>query len=68
MLYEVITDVGVLGVFKYYNFFVDGFIDMVALFGYNLPLSATKIILPMGISFSPAADSTPATRTVRRIS
>ena len=37
--------------FKYNNFFIDGFIDLVSAFGYNLPLHTTKIILPLGISF-----------------
>jgi alginate O-acetyltransferase complex protein AlgI len=47
----LITNLGVLGVFKYYNFFIDSFIDLVSLVGYNLPRSTTKIILPVGISF-----------------
>jgi D-alanyl-lipoteichoic acid acyltransferase DltB (MBOAT superfamily) len=37
--------------FKYNNFFIDGFIDLAASFGYNLHLSGTKVILPLGISF-----------------
>jgi D-alanyl-lipoteichoic acid acyltransferase DltB (MBOAT superfamily) len=47
----LVINLGVLGVFKYYNFFVSSFVDMVSLIGYDLPLSATKIILPVGISF-----------------
>jgi alginate O-acetyltransferase complex protein AlgI len=47
----LVTNLGVLGVFKYYNFFVESFINLVSLTGYNLPVSTTKIILPMGISF-----------------
>ena len=47
----LIVNIGVLGVFKYYNFFIDNFIDLVSLIGYNLPRSTTKIILPVGISF-----------------
>jgi len=47
----LIVNLGVLGVFKYYNFFVDSFIDLISLFGYELPRSTTKIILPLGISF-----------------
>ena len=41
----------VLGFFKYFNFFVDGFIDLASIIGYDLPRSTTKIILPVGISF-----------------
>jgi alginate O-acetyltransferase complex protein AlgI len=47
----LIINLSVLGVFKYYNFFIDSFIDLVSLVGYNLPRSTTSIILPMGISF-----------------
>ena len=44
-------NIGVLGVFKYYNFFIDSFIDLVSLLGYDLSRSTTKIVLPLGISF-----------------
>lgn len=47
----VIVNLGVLGVFKYFNFFIDSFIDLVSLSGYDLPRATTKIILPVGISF-----------------
>jgi D-alanyl-lipoteichoic acid acyltransferase DltB (MBOAT superfamily) len=47
----LITNLGVLLVFKYYNFFIDSFINLISLFGYDLPRSTTKIILPVGISF-----------------
>ena len=47
----LIVNIGVLGVFKYYNFFIDSFIDLASLIGYDLPRSTTKIILPVGISF-----------------
>ncbi len=47
----VVANVMVLGVFKYYNFFIDSFIQMVALAGYELPRSTTRFILPVGISF-----------------
>lgn len=47
----LIINIGVLGVFKYYNFFVDSFIDLVSLSGYDLPRFSTTIILPLGISF-----------------
>ncbi len=47
----LIINLGVLIIFKYYNFFIDSFIDMVSLFNYELPVTTTKIILPLGISF-----------------
>lgn len=47
----LLINIGILCVFKYYNFFIDSFIDLVSLFGYDLPRSTTLIILPLGISF-----------------
>ena len=47
----LIINIGILGFFKYYNFFVDSFIDLISLTGYKLPKSTLKIILPLGISF-----------------
>lgn len=44
-------NIGVLCVFKYFNFFIDSFIDLLSLVGYDLPVSTTRIILPVGISF-----------------
>ena len=47
----LIINIGILIVFKYYNFFIDSFVDLLSIAGYNLPKSTTKIILPVGISF-----------------
>ncbi len=45
-------NIGMLGFFKYSNFFVDSFIDMFHAFGYDFKSTWTlKIILPVGISF-----------------
>lgn len=49
---SVIFNVSLLGFFKYYNFFVESFMDMGQAFGYSFNSSWTlKIILPVGISF-----------------
>ncbi|MAX71567.1 MAG: membrane-bound O-acyltransferase family protein [Flavobacteriaceae bacterium] len=49
---SVACNVGLLGFFKYYNFFVDSFIDMFSAFGYEIKSTWTlRIILPVGISF-----------------
>jgi alginate O-acetyltransferase complex protein AlgI len=49
---SVIFNIGLLGFFKYYNFFVDSWIDMVSLFGYDIKSTWTlSVILPVGISF-----------------
>ena len=47
----LIINLGVLVIFKYYNFFIDSFVDLFSMFGYDLPQSTTRIILPVGISF-----------------
>jgi alginate O-acetyltransferase complex protein AlgI len=47
----LLVNTGVLCVFKYYNFFIDSFIDIISLTGYNLPETTTDILLPLGISF-----------------
>ncbi len=45
-------NLGLLGVFKYYNFFIDSFVDMVSQAGYQMRSVWTlQIILPVGISF-----------------
>jgi D-alanyl-lipoteichoic acid acyltransferase DltB (MBOAT superfamily) len=46
-----ILSLGLLGVFKYYNFFIDNFINAFALVGIYLQARTLNIILPLGISF-----------------
>lgn len=49
---SIICNVGLLGFFKYYNFFVDSFVDAFAAMGYQIKSVWTlRIILPVGISF-----------------
>ena len=45
------TNLGFLGFFKYYNFFVDSFARMLAGFGVETNPWTLQIILPVGISF-----------------
>lgn len=51
LISNIILNLAILGFFKYYNFFVDSFIDLFALFGITLQSSTLNIILPVGISF-----------------
>ena len=51
LLISIIINLGFLGFFKYYNFFVDSFIDAFSLFGVTLEARSLNIILPVGISF-----------------
>jgi len=49
---SVLFNLGVLGFFKYYNFFIDSWIDLFSSFGYDIKSVWTlNIILPVGISF-----------------
>jgi D-alanyl-lipoteichoic acid acyltransferase DltB (MBOAT superfamily) len=47
----VCINLGILGYFKYFNFFYDSFVDLINLSGTNLNYSSLKILLPLGISF-----------------
>ena len=47
----LVINIGILGIFKYYNFFVDSFVNLISLFGYNLSKASANIVLPLGISF-----------------
>jgi D-alanyl-lipoteichoic acid acyltransferase DltB (MBOAT superfamily) len=48
---SLIFNLGLLGFFKYYNFFIESWIDSWANLGVDMHLSSLKIILPVGISF-----------------
>lgn len=51
LLISIIVNIGVLGFFKYYNFFITSFNDAFLLFGTPLQMASLQIILPVGISF-----------------
>jgi len=44
-------NLGFLGVFKYYNFFIDSFAEALATIGFQVNYTTLNIILPVGISF-----------------
>jgi alginate O-acetyltransferase complex protein AlgI len=48
---SVVTNLGFLGFFKYYNFFIESFADVLQQFGLTPHFSTLSIILPVGISF-----------------
>ena len=48
---NIILNLGILGFFKYFNFFVDSFADTVTFFGGHPDIRTLKIVLPVGISF-----------------
>ncbi len=48
---SIITNLGFLGFFKYYNFFIDNFITAFSFFGTKPSIHTLNILLPVGISF-----------------
>ena len=48
---SILINLGFLGFFKYYNFFLDNFITAFSFFGQNIQANSLNIILPVGISF-----------------
>lgn len=48
---SILVNLGFLGFFKYYNFFLDNFIVAFSFFGRELQANSLNIILPVGISF-----------------
>ena len=51
LLTSILVNLGFLGFFKYYNFFVENFVDAFRFFGREFSASSLNIILPVGISF-----------------
>jgi alginate O-acetyltransferase complex protein AlgI len=48
---SVSVNLGFLGIFKYYNFFVSSFAETLSLFGLKAHFRTLQVILPVGISF-----------------
>jgi D-alanyl-lipoteichoic acid acyltransferase DltB (MBOAT superfamily) len=48
---SISVNLGFLGVFKYYNFFITSFTDAISNFGFQINPWTLKVILPVGISF-----------------
>jgi len=48
---SILVNLGFLGFFKYYNFFLDNFIASFSFFGMEIKANTLNIILPVGISF-----------------
>ncbi len=51
LILSLITNLGLLFFFKYYNFFADSLHPLLAATGYPLPLPHSPFLLPVGISF-----------------
>ncbi|QXP80027.1 MULTISPECIES: MBOAT family O-acyltransferase [Winogradskyella] len=48
---SIAVNIGFLGFFKYYNFFVENFVHAFSFFGHPIQSNTLNIILPVGISF-----------------
>jgi D-alanyl-lipoteichoic acid acyltransferase DltB (MBOAT superfamily) len=51
LIVSLAVNLGILGFFKYFNFFVDSFVNTFTLFGMPFNYSPLNIILPVGVSF-----------------
>ncbi|HOE36678.1 MAG TPA: MBOAT family O-acyltransferase [Kiritimatiellia bacterium] len=51
LVFSIVINLGILGFFKYFNFFVDSATALLAGFGLETPRLNLHIILPVGISF-----------------
>jgi D-alanyl-lipoteichoic acid acyltransferase DltB (MBOAT superfamily) len=51
LVVSLVFNLGMLGFFKYYNFFVDSWVEAWAGLGVEMHASTLQIILPVGISF-----------------
>ena len=48
---SIVVNLGLLGFFKYYNFFIENFVTAFSFFGSEIQANSLNIILPVGISF-----------------
>ncbi|MDB4919459.1 MAG: acyltransferase [Mucilaginibacter sp.] len=48
---SICVNLGFLGIFKYYNFFAQSFVDSFSHLGIRMQLTTLNVVLPVGISF-----------------
>jgi D-alanyl-lipoteichoic acid acyltransferase DltB (MBOAT superfamily) len=51
LLASLMVNLGILVFFKYFNFFIESFQELLSVFSLNLDTGTLRIILPIGISF-----------------
>ena len=51
LVISIVVNLGFLGFFKYYNFFLDNLVTAFTFFGNPIKMNSLDIILPVGISF-----------------
>jgi len=48
---SLVVNLGILGFFKYFNFFADSAVQLLGLFGLKASRTTLEVVLPLGISF-----------------
>ena len=51
LFFSIVVNLGILGFFKYFNFFIDSTVYLLSSIGFDHHMSSLKLILPIGISF-----------------
>ncbi|OAJ96153.1 MBOAT family O-acyltransferase [Vibrio bivalvicida] len=51
LLVSIVTNIGILATFKYFNFFAESFVNLTTSIGWSLSPFTLEVILPAGISF-----------------
>jgi D-alanyl-lipoteichoic acid acyltransferase DltB (MBOAT superfamily) len=51
LIVSIVVNIAFLGFFKYYNFFVENFVNIFSFFGVKFDIYHLNVILPVGISF-----------------
>lgn len=51
LLMSLVANLGMLGIFKYFNFFAGSFSELMGWFGLSVSWTTLSIVLPVGISF-----------------
>src|SRR5687768_14417938 len=51
LIVSLVTNLGLLGAFKYFNFFADSFVQVLRALGFQPDVVTLNVILPVGISF-----------------
>jgi alginate O-acetyltransferase complex protein AlgI len=51
LIISLCTNLGILGFFKYFNFFVESGVNFINFLGFSIDFNTIQIVLPVGISF-----------------
>lgn len=51
LVLSIVVNLGILAFFKYFNFFISSFVELLALFQLEAHITTLEIVLPVGISF-----------------